>query len=95
MAHLGVRLHHLALVVGEPAGLEHDPVRDADLADVVHRARDPDVLGPLGVEPGEPGEQGAVEAHAHDVLARLLVAELGGPREAADRLLAEAAELEV
>ena len=79
MTHLGVRFHDLALVVGEPAGLEHDPVRDADLADVVHRARNPDVLGPLGVESGEPGKQGAVEAHAHDVLPRLLVAELGGP----------------
>ena len=95
VADLGVALHHLALVVGEPAGLEQDPVGDADLADVVHRARDPDVLCALGVEPGEPGEQGAVEAHADDVLARLLVAELGRPREAADRLLAEAAQLEV
>ena len=95
VAHLGVRLHHLALVVGEPAGLQHDPVGNADLADIVHRAGNPDVLGPLGVETGEPGEQGAVEAHAHDVLACLLVAELGGPREPADRLLAEAAQLDV
>ena len=95
VAHLGVRLHHEALVRGEPAGLEQDPVGDADLADVVHRARDPDVLGALGVEPGEPGEQGAVEAHADDVLARLLVAELGRPREAADRLLAQAPQLDV
>ena len=95
VTHLGVRLHHLALVVGEPAGLEHDSIGDPDLADVVHRARDPDVLGALGVEPGEAGEQGAVEAHADDVLARLLVAELGRPREAADRLFAEAPQLEV
>ena len=33
----------------------------------------------IGVQPGEPGEEGAVEAHAHDVLACLLVAELRGP----------------
>ena len=95
MAHLGVRLHHSALVVGEAARLEQDPIRDPDLADVVHRARDPDQLGPLGVEAGEAREQRAVEAHPDDVLARLLVAELGGPREPANRLLAQAAQLGV
>ena len=95
MAHLGVRLHHFALLGGEVARLQQDPVGDPDLADVVHRARDPDQLGPLAVEAGEAREQGAVEAHPDDVLAGLLVAELRGPREPADRLLAQAAKLGV
>ena len=95
VAHLRVPLHHRALVVGQPAGLEQDPVRDPDLADVVHRARDPDHLRAVLVDPRQPREQGAVEAHPDDVLARLLVAELGRPREAADRLLAQPPELGV
>ena len=69
----------MPLLVREPAGLEQDPVGDADLADVVHRARDPDQLDAFGLDPCEPGEQGAVEAHPDDVLARLLAAELGRP----------------
>ena len=41
-ADLGVALHLGVFLVGQLAGLEEDPVRDRDLADVVQVAADPD-----------------------------------------------------
>jgi len=89
VTNLRVRLHHQPLLVAERSRLEQDPVGDADLADVVHRARDPDQLGMLGVDAGQACEQGAVEAHPDDVLTGFVIAELGRPREPANRLFVQ------
>ena len=93
VADRGVRLHDQTLFVGQSSGLQENPVRDPDLADVVHRAGDSDQLHALRLDSGEPRQQGAVEAHPNDVLTGLLAAELGRRREPPDRLLPQSSQL--
>lgn len=64
VADLGVELDEGKLVVGETAGLAEHGFRDADLADVVHQARDVDAFGLFGrVARGE-REAGGEMGHA-------------------------------
>src|SRR5690349_8287318 len=84
-ADLVVRAHDLPLLVREAPGLEQDRVGDADLADVVQRARAHQVLDEalvdhvqeLAVGAQALGQELAVGRDALEVLAGLLVALLG------------------
>jgi hypothetical protein len=80
-------------VVGQRAGLEPDGVRDADLADVVQRGGEAQVLDGVVREAELAGEQGGGAADALGVLLRVVVAVLGGEREALERLLAGVLEV--
>jgi hypothetical protein len=80
-----VSLHLGALLLVERPGPQQQVVRKRDLADVVHRARDPDRLD---VEAELAGEQRGVCAHPLCVAARLLIAVLDRAREAPHGLLA-------
>ena len=74
-------LDDLVLLLGEPAGLEQDRVRDRDLAEVVQRrglAHQPHHPVP---EPGAAGEQRRQVADPLRVLVRVVVAVLRGQRE--------------
>ena len=78
VAERDVLLHDLELLVGQLAGLAQHLVGDADLADVVEQARDPDRLELRGRDVDPPGEEQRV---AGDVLGvALRVAVLGVDR---------------
>ena len=62
-------------------GLVQHAVGDPDLADVVHGARVADEVGLVRRQPGGEGEPLGHLADALEVLARLVVAALGGLRE--------------
>ena len=86
-------LHDLALLGVELARLEEDAVGDADLADVVQRARVAQQLGVRDAQPIWRREALAQEAHPLDVRAGVAVARLGRLGEAADDLELRLAQL--
>jgi hypothetical protein len=88
-----VLLEHRALVLAQGAGLEPHGVRDADLADVVQRRGVAQVLDGLGRQPELLGQQRGGAADALGVLVRVVVAVLGGHREALERLAARVLEV--
>ncbi len=82
----GVGLDEAELVGRELAELQQDRIRDADLPDVVQGGRAADELH-LGLRQAELfGEQGGHLAHPVRMLAGVVVAELGRPREPLDDL---------
>ena len=60
----GVLLHHFELVGRQPAGFLQDRVGNADLADVVHRGRQPQKLGVVRRPTGCPGQHLAEQSGA-------------------------------
>jgi hypothetical protein len=68
-------------------------IGDADLADVVERARHADQFAALGTQAHPVCHQRAVMAHPLDVPRALVVAELGGERQPLDRLILKRAHL--
>ncbi len=93
MADRGVCLDDPVLVGGQPSGLVQDGVGDADLADVVHLGREPQQRALFLVLAGAVGEDGAGAAHSLDMARGLVVAELGGQRQAVDGLLLGGAQI--
>ena len=88
-----VAAHHRALGIAQTSRLEQDLVRNADLADVVQRRRQLDGLGLVALQPDRVGNEARVARHAHQVIARFLVAELARARQAHERLLLPVAHL--
>ena len=81
-----VLLHDAELMIREPAGLHEDRVRDADLADVVHRAGQLDELD-IGLREAElAGEDRRVARHALEVRGGVLILVFRGDREPEDRV---------
>ena len=78
-----VRLDDLELLLGQPAGLEQDRVRDRDLADVVQRRGVADEVHHPVAEAQPARQHGREVADALGVLARVVVAVLGGLGEPA------------
>ena len=79
-----VAAHDRHLVVGQAAGLEQDAVGHADLADVVQDAGVADQVGLGGGQPELERDLAAEPAHALDVIAGVVVAQLRGLREPHD-----------
>ena len=88
-----VRLHLVELVRRERPRLEQDRVAHGDLADVVEAGGDRDVLDEALVEAEQPRDAARERADAQRVLARLVMAVLGGVREALDQLVLGVLEL--
>jgi hypothetical protein len=78
-----VGLDDLELLVGEPARLEQDRVRDRDLADVVQRRRLAHEAHHVVADPDPGGQQRREVPDALRVLVRVVVAVLGGQRDPA------------
>ena len=91
--HQRVLAHDFPFAGVELARFEQDGVRNADLADIVHRRRAEHDIGRLRAQAVGFGDQAAVVAHAQDVVAGFVVLEFGGPTKAPDDLLAGADQL--
>ena len=89
-----VQLHGREFVGGVLAGLQQQVVGDADLADVVQPGRLSDQRGLGRLEPEREREQLARAADPLGVLARRVVAVLGGEREPVEDLELGVLELE-
>jgi len=89
---LGVPLDELELTRGDPARLEQDAVRHADLAHVVHGAGHSEGAASLLGEPAVAGQHLGVAAHPLHVLPRLEVAPLDGAGQRLHGVLAPPAE---
>jgi hypothetical protein len=63
-----VLLHDFVFLIGEPAGFMEDLLVDHDLADVMEHRRDADVVDVVLVEAELLREDGAIFAHALDVV---------------------------
>jgi hypothetical protein len=87
VAQLRMALDPPPLVVGQRAGLQQHVVGHTDLADVVEHAGQTDGLGRPHRHVPLAREVGGVAAHALDVGAGLLVAQVHRRRQTADRLL--------
>ncbi|GJE42575.1 hypothetical protein AEGHOMDF_1747 [Methylobacterium soli] len=86
VAALGVALHLRPLLRGQRPGLEQDAVRNADLADIVHGRGQRDVVG-LALGEAEPlRDRDGAARHPGEVVARIVVAELGREHQALDDL---------
>ena len=73
---------HLSDLVGaQPPGLPEDPVGDADLADVVQQAGEPEPLDPVGVEAERLPDQDAQLGDGLAVVSCSHVLRVDGPRE--------------
>ena len=88
-----VVVHHLALILRQRTGLGEDGIGNADLADIVHRRRQAQLLDPLGVQPHGRGNQRRRLADAQDMVAGLVVLVAGGPRQAANHRLEAGTQL--
>ncbi len=82
----GVLVHHDPLLVGQPARLVDDLVRDPDLADVVQDAALPQGLAGVLVEAGEPPPLDGQGSHALGVTLGVRVLGLDGVRQREDHL---------
>lgn len=83
-ANLGMLLHDLPLVGRELARLEQDAVRDAELADVVHRRGLQHQVAFALAHPEAEREQACRVAHAQHVHPRLVISVFAGTPQAAD-----------
>ena len=88
-----VVLHLLVLQRGQRAALEQDPVGNADLADVVQRCRLADQLDLVRPVPERRIQRGSRPAHALGVAPGVVVAVLGGARQALEHLEVRGLEL--
>jgi hypothetical protein len=82
----GVQLDLLELLVGEPAALEQERVGDADLAEVVQRGGAADEVALAGGQVELGGDEPGQPADPAGVLTRVVVAQLGGLRQAVEDL---------
>ncbi len=100
-AHRRVLLHHLEFLGRQPARLEQDAIRDADLADVVQRRRLVEQLDGFIIQRRRKarvraqrlGQRTHITLRALDVIAGLVVARLGQRRHHQDRRILHIAYL--
>jgi hypothetical protein len=69
-----VGLHDFVLLIREATRLLQDGIRNADLADVVHRSCEAKLFGLRYRPAGRPGQGLAEESRANDVGARFFIA---------------------
>ena len=79
---VGMLTHRFHLFLGERTFLKEDAVGHGDLAHVVQRRRPPDVLDLVGGKLESARERGGLATDALCMLARGIVAVLGGQRQA-------------
>src|SRR4051794_17578223 len=75
-----------ALLGVQRGRLQQDRIRDPDLADVVHRACDPQIRALARIEPKLARDERGGTAHALHVLCRLFVSETTSSRQAGKQL---------
>src|ERR1700694_2868777 len=88
-----MRLDRRELLLGQSRGLEQDPVRNPDLADVVQRRRALDHLHLRSAKPNRIGQQTTRTTDPPRVLLRSVVAKFGRERQPAEHLEARVLEI--
>src|SRR5680860_193044 len=90
---LGMHLHHVPLLGRQGPRLQQNSVRNSNLSDVVHDARELKLLTIVVVIPESSRQELAVPTHPLNVFGRVVISELGRDRELFDRLRARQLQL--